>query len=926
MFTRLFFCYSLFLISFSLAAQNFPSEMPSGTIIFEGEVLNREGVRSTQFIDIPSIYTINWFSLDAIYDGNIEETTAIPVITIGGKYEGEFVIASHAPSFDSHYKYIASVKECTDCIEGLTVYVPINYVAEFQKEKFSEQRNALIDRTRIIRGKGKECKSEEKPILYISFGNINLAIDDSNIQGSVEVKTRTNEFEKQLVNLSAEVRYDTDFFGENAVITQTIQPNFTDSLLPVAVEQSYSFQSFNLSNNEAKFSLEKNLLVDQQNFIAINTILQPTMALDFTLPISALNNLPDALEDLLKIAEVEASFFCEDTEVFFEEIIIEQYPIGVYFKDGELGGGEQITYQFGDPSYFEDDGTYYIGIHASSTNPTRLRSGTIKINYNPDVFTPFQTPTSATFPLLVPIPQITSTGESSFEITFTDNDTVIDEFQEITDNTFLFTIFLEVNDCTQSANLSFDEVAMQGLSTYVQENNVNLPIVYQSVFAFDAETHVACCTITPDIEVLDPTNIVAGDAQILTIKGSGFGDYAMGLNSGENGTGSSVLFHNGGYFPSGSRPEFIAAGEQDFVLWTDSEIQVRVASIDNGGDPNNSPGSGFLKVRNRCNEIYISDEELKIPYALKNLRSEGKAYRVGLRDSSPGSGAADGYIFEFDPSVVGPFANSNNIKDLFGEALERWCAQTEIRFKKKAEINEQGLPGAEAGDGRNTVLVRDIPDFEGAFTSFGLISGQINCGLNTNSLNAGYIVTEIDIVVDEGGFTNQPYIVREALMHELGHAQMLGHAWCEGGADCLMYPAGGFLVTGITDNDAEGANRVTTTSDLIINQSGQCALNEESISNVIPISDGNCGNTNGTTEIDLSSLKLYPNPTNSIVKVDEVSEFSEYVLRNAQGRIVQKGTIDTNSFQLYLRGNPSGVYLLMLTNDSYFGYLKIIKI
>ncbi|MFM9949366.1 MAG: zinc-dependent metalloprotease [Saprospiraceae bacterium] len=868
-------------------------------------------------MDMPGIYTVNWFIADAVYDGDIEEYSAIPVITLGGEYEDEFLIATHAHFFDEYTEYILSVEACDYCIDGMTVYVPTSYLAEYQKEKFSEQRNLLLDRTRIVRDKEKECKLDGTPVLYVSFGNINAHVEGSQIHGSIEVKTRTNEFSKSLVKFSTEVEYDTDVFGENAMTTQTIQPNFVNASLA----QWYGLSAINLSSQEGNLSLEKNMLTDQQNFIVINTILQPVMVLDFTLPISVLNNLPNELENLIKINEAEATYFCEGREIPFEEIVIEQRPIGIYFENGGFGGNNEIIqYQFVLPFYNDADNSYQIDIHATSLNPTRLRGAVIKINYNSEVFTSSQTPVIVGGASELPFfPQVTSTGGSSFEISFVDNGTIIDDFQEISDNTYLYSIRLAVEDCTQSAGLSFDEIGMQGLSTYVVEGNINIPILYQPVYASNTQTLVVCCDYVPDIETLDPVNIIAGDHQVLTITGSGFGEYSGG---------SSVLFHNGGFYPGSSRPEFIAAGAQDFIInnilkWTDSEIQVKVASVDAGGNSNYSPGSGVIMVKNRCNEMATSIQELTIPYALRNYRSEGKAYRVGLRDSAPNDDS-NGYTFEFDHSVVG---GGNDIKALFGEALQNWCEKTEVNFKKNAEVNDEEDPGPEIGDGHNTISIQNVPDFEGAFTSYGLLSGQITCGLNTNSPNAGYIVSEIDIVLDESFFTNQPYIVREALMHELGHAQMLGHAWCGGGDDCLMYPTQqGFLVTGITENDATGANKVTTTSDIIINQSGQCFLEENPISGVIPISDGNCGETNATKEIDLSSFKIYPNPTSSTVSIEGVTGFSFYQLMDGQGRIVQKGAISNDIFQLDLTQNHAGIYLLMLANRYNFGYVKIIKI
>lgn len=201
-FLLLFLC-----LNFSgLLAQKHPSDMPPGSIIFEGEVINKEAMRSTENISIPGLYTINWFSVDVVYDGDIETNEMIPVITLGGGNESEFVIAHHAPEFEQHYKYITSLTRCFDCIEGMIVYTPNNFVGAFNEEVFSSERSKLKARIRIGEfQREKECNADEVSILYLSFSNISIEIDGPVMHGSVEIQTKTNDSEKLLVNLSSKI-------------------------------------------------------------------------------------------------------------------------------------------------------------------------------------------------------------------------------------------------------------------------------------------------------------------------------------------------------------------------------------------------------------------------------------------------------------------------------------------------------------------------------------------------------------------------------------------------------------------------------------------------------------------------------------------------------------------------------------------------
>ena len=143
-----------------------------------------------------------------------------------------------------------------------------------------------------------------------------------------------------------------------------------------------------------------------------------------------------------------------------------------------------------------------------------------------------------------------------------------------------------------------------------------------------------------------------------------------------------------------------------------------------------------------------------------------------------------------------------------------------------------------------------------------------------------------------------------------------------------MSPRGGSANMGVTDPDATGANRVNNTSTIIIDESGPCLLGGqgEPILGITPIIDSGCGDTNGVNEVDLSTIKLYPNPTEGMIRIDYVSGFSGYAVLNHLGQIIQQGNFNSDFLSLDLKQCASGSYILMLTNDSQFGYVKIMKI
>ena len=820
----------------------------------------------------------------------------------------------------------------------METYIPETYVADFQKEKFFVEKSILKRRARTGRYQKKQqsCGREDSTILFLSFGNIDIDVNGDSISGVIDIKTRTNSYSKPIVNFLTELKYDTLVFGNNAISSHSIDTTISSETIPMSVNQTYVFQAQQSANNRGLFSVNKDLSQDQSNFITINTIAQSTFSLRFTLPVSALENLPNGLETLFDVMQINATYFCNGRVYPFDKITFNKEQIGVLFEKVN-----EITYYFDHIQYDYDNDIYSIGVFASSNVPTVLKSGKIVINYNDNAFSPSQTPG-----LLVEndsyLPSFSNISSSSFEIDFSSNASFSNLLTLNSDGQKLVDIILEMSDCTEAPNLSFDADEMSEMSFYVEEETFPIPIVYEPVNATDAEAEIICCSSSPVItswETTDPS-IVAGDNQVLTINGSGFGSFIRGTNPGINGNGSSVLFRNGDFSQNDPTPspEFIAAAKSDFIInevleWTDSKIQVIVPSTDYQAGANSPASSGPFKVRNKCNIETASGQDLNIVYALGTYRRliEEEAFRIGLKNNDSETGG-DGFIFEFDPSTVSSNPSHNNIKDIFGDALDVWCGLTQIRFKKKADVNTSTVT-SEIGDGLNTVLVRNIGAGNngdaGATLSYGVISGQITCGLEENASNAGYIVREMDLVVDDFAYTDQELAVQGRIAHELGHAHMLKHSRCAE-PNCtqpLMFPTeGGNLFPTIIQNDIDGANRVFGTSNSIINQSGVCISDGEEIMSVTPILQGQCGVTTSIIEIDLSNVILYPNPTRNRVMVDELSGFTSYILRNSQGTLMLSDKLYENNLQLDLRNFPPGVYILSVFKGSETGHLKIIKI
>ncbi|MCG8330469.1 MAG: hypothetical protein MI974_22410 [Chitinophagales bacterium] len=540
-----------------------------------------------------------------IYDGITTTSERIPIITKGGGNEFEFVRVSHSDYFHRGYKYIIALKPCTECIDDMTVYQPITYVGDFQGEAFSKQRSELLKRSRTGSMRAyKDCRENENSILYISLGNINVDFEGNLVNGSMDVKVKTNDNSKPLISLSMEMKYDNEVFGENAIANQVILPTLNESIQSSSIAQYYSIESQDIQLDQAQVKLEKDASQGLGEFLIINTVLQPTMQLHFSIPLEVFLNFSTQIDDLIDIISLDASFFCDGRVISFDEIVFEDYPIGINYE-GSGGGG--ITYSFENLAYNSSTNALSIDLFASSPQPTILDAGRLLINYNSNTFLPFQQSNDLLdyaagadfFSYLNPFSNdITDVDAGTLQFDFeSPSNASIDDLVTITsEGTYLFTFTLTFNDCDQSPDLSFNETEMQDLSFYFEEQTFPIPIVYETVIANDSENTIACgdCSEPIIITEWDPTQIVAGDNQILTIKGNNFGLFERGANPGMDGDGSSVLFYNGDFSPSSNpnepptQPEYIAAGKADFefnnvLKWTDTEIKVKVPSSNYDG-------------------------------------------------------------------------------------------------------------------------------------------------------------------------------------------------------------------------------------------------------------------------------------------------------------------------------------------------------
>ena len=259
-------------------------------------------------------------------------------------------------------------------------------------------------------------------------------------------------------------------------------------------------------------------------------------------------------------------------------------------------------------------------------------------------------------------------------------------------------------------------------------------------------------TLAPVVAGLAPTSLPAGAGAVLTIAGDGFG--------GSRGAGF-VEFRNA---DDGGATR-IKARDTDYVSWTDRSIQVRVPSSAGGGHP---AGSGTVRVTTAEQLTAESLTPVIVVYALTNVEStDGTILQRPNHIALNGTG---GLSFRFGPNfAAGPAA-------AWQRALATWRCQTGMNW----DLGAANATNAIADDGQNVVAFdqgTELPDrVLGRTTSY-------YRGCYAPSGEVVFWVKEIDMQFDDAtafqfgpaAAVNPQLDFESVAVHELGHAQQLGH-------------------------------------------------------------------------------------------------------------------------------------------------------
>ncbi|MDB5233779.1 MAG: hypothetical protein JWR44_772 [Hymenobacter sp.] len=266
-------------------------------------------------------------------------------------------------------------------------------------------------------------------------------------------------------------------------------------------------------------------------------------------------------------------------------------------------------------------------------------------------------------------------------------------------------------------------------------------------------------SLAPTIAGFSPTSLPAGAGAVLTINGDGFGT--------SRGSGF-VEFRNA---DDGGATR-VKAREADYLSWTNNQIRVRVPSSANGGQPasNGRPaGSGPVRVTTSDQMVVESASSITVVYALTNVETtDGTLLQ---RPNHIALNTTGGITFHFGPNFTASAANAP-----WQRALATWRCQTGINW----EVGPPNPTNAIADDGQNVVA------FDNGAELPALVLGRTTSyylGCYAPSGEVVFWVKEIDMQFDDAAAfqlgaappSNSQIDFESVAVHELGHAQQLGH-------------------------------------------------------------------------------------------------------------------------------------------------------
>ena len=298
------------------------------------------------------------------------------------------------------------------------------------------------------------------------------------------------------------------------------------------------------------------------------------------------------------------------------------------------------------------------------------------------------------------------------------------------------------------------DVAMDGFRSYKHiTNSLYSEIIkitgedyreIKALYSSSLSRYSALSTLT--ITSFEPSSVPAGTAHKLTIYGSGFGSSqgsgVVWFRNADNG-GWSLIAHG--------------VGSPAYRSWTDTEIILYL--------PDNA-GTGPIEVENDMGQRAESAMTLDVPFAISEPIYYAGEARTPLVGNYNGNG---GYTFWMNTE----FYADSGARNTALAAISKFICETGVNW----ESGETTTVNASIRDGINALRFSTSGEL-GSGTL-----GRTSTYYSTNMYGTRSYLEEIDIVFNidtnwyfgDGNPPSTLYDFQSVVLHELGHAILLGH-------------------------------------------------------------------------------------------------------------------------------------------------------
>ncbi len=475
---------------------------------------------------------------------------------------------------------------------------------------------------------------------------------------------------------------------------------------------------------------------------------------------------------------------------------------------------------------------------------------------------------------------------------------------------------MEILDCTIPSDIILQDTAtffgpslMVNYSAFSDFPADTFSTYYEFIEHSQVEAVPAC---VPTITDFSPTIVAGGIEQILNIRGFQFGatrgNGAIFMKNADDGGTSEVFLNNG-----------------DFVLWSDTLIQIKVPSYDTaivGGfaQTGQAAGSGLFEVFTNDGSSVVSPSPLTIKYSVDNHPSKNP-YLL-----TPRNEFSQAFVFHCDTALAN--YKGGAMKAVIDKALRDWTCLTGINW----------YLGADTAYTHSSVLNDTLCILKLGNLGGGSVYAKTSA---YKAICADYVHFETDIVIDTTfdwfcdtlgspvplGQQN----IYSTILHELGHAHGLKHVM---GSSNLMYyaiaPGSIGVINLVGDHSCDaGGNWIMDFSTDPSNIT-TCGVT----SNILQLP--NPCSTVAIYELENNqfSYTVYPNPVSNKLTVEFHSVDNNQLnlsLIDIRGRSVLSQTEEVqegeNIIDVAIDFLPKGMYILVLrsTNDKINIKAKIIK-